>query len=298
MDINREALDVLYRNWIVAWDKGYGWEPPLSLDFMTTEFGSTTASNFYAWLDLMPQYREWIGDRVFNNVRSHTDEIINRDWEQSVSMPAKDLDDDQNFGVYAKMVEMMGVAWPQLMYDLVVAVLVDNTTAFTGQGLASNSHTYGDYTIDNLTTDALSTTSFEAAFTDSASWQFANGVYIKPRWTHLLYGPKLAGTAFDLIDNKYVTTGSGSGGNKENRNYKRVIPVEVPDFIGAADDYWALLDCHLPIKPVALQKRKLPVPLMDTDPAHVARTGQVDFMADGRAAAGPTLPHLVYMGRL
>jgi len=59
-----------------------------------------------------------------------------------------------------------------------------------------------------------------------------------------------------------------------------------------------LLDCSRPVKPIALQVRKQPTPIMDTRIEQVMRTGQVDFMADARAAAAPTFPHLAYAGIL
>ena len=74
--------------------------------------------------------------------------------------------------------------------------------------------------------------------------------------------------------------------------------VELPDLAGTYDDYWYLIDGSRPIKAIARQIRETPNPIMDTRPEEVERTGQLDYMASGRAAAGPTFPHLAYAGIL
>jgi hypothetical protein len=58
------------------------------------------------------------------------------------------------------------------------------------------------------------------------------------------------------------------------------------------------VDASKPIKAVARQIRREASPLMDTRVEEVMRTGKFDVMSDGRAAAGPTFPHLVYGGIL
>lgn len=297
MDINRANLDAMFRNYNTAFQAGLSQEPSVDLSFLFRDFPSSSASNFYAWLDRIPGFREWLGDRVFNNVRSQNFQITNRDWEDSVPILNKDIQDD-NYGVYAPVVQMMAEAWPLLLYELVVEVLTSNPTCYTGKAFFANDHSYGDNTVDNLVGDALSETSFNAAFLAAAAWKGANGKYLKPMFTHLIHGPKLRSTAFDLVDNKYVVAESGAGGQKDNPNFQRVKRVEVPDLVGSYDDYWFLVDGSKPVKAIARQIRKEATPFMDTTPSVVQRTGRVDFMADGRAAAGPAFPHMIYAGIL
>jgi len=297
MDINRANLDAMFRTYTTAFQAGLAYVAPIDLAFAFREFPSGSASNFYAWLDRVPGFREWVGERVFNNVRSQNFEVVNRDWEDSVSILNKDIEDD-NYGVYGPIIQMMAEGWPELKFELVLEVLTSNPTCYTGVAYFADNHAYGDNTIANLVTSALSETTFNAAFLAAAAWKFANGKPTRTRFTHLFHGPKLRDTAFNLVDNKYIVAETGAGGHKDNPNYKRVERVEVPDFTGTYDDYWMLLDCSRPVKPIALQVRKQPTPIMDTRIEQVMRTGQVDFMADARAAAAPTFPHLAYAGIL
>lgn len=294
MDINSANLTALQKSYLTAFQQGLSFVPPVPIDFLFRDFPSTTAANFYAWMEQIPGFREWVGDRQFKNVRSGKFEIVNRDWEDSVSMGRNEIEDDQ-YGVYAPLVQMMGEAWTLKKYQLVIAVLTGNTVCFTGKAFFADDHAYGDNTIDNVVTDALSASSFEAAFTAAAGWKFSNGELCRTRFTHLVHGPKLHDTAFNIVDAQFKVSGNSQ---IPNSNFKRVQRVELEDLSGDYDDYWYLVDASKPIKPVARQIRREASPMMDTRPEEVMRTGRFDVMADGRAAAGPTFPHLAYAGIL
>jgi phage major head subunit gpT-like protein len=294
MDINYANLEALRKTFNTAFQQGLGFVPPANLAFLFRDFPSTTASNFYAWLDRIPGFREWVGPRVFNNVRGQKFEVLNRDWEDSVSMPANAIKDDQ-YGVYAPLVTMMGEAWTELKYELLIAVLTGNPICFTGKNYFADDHAYGENTIDNITTDALSKTSFEAAFTAAAAWKLSNGKLCKTRFTHLIHGPKLHATAHGIVDAQFIVSGNSQ---IDNPNYKRVERVELSDLAGTYDDYWFLIDGSRPIKVISRQIREEANPFMDTRQEEVERTGQFDVMASGRAAAAPTFPHLAYAGIL
>jgi phage major head subunit gpT-like protein len=294
MDINAAGLATIRRMIVTAWQKGLEWKPPVDLSFLFSDFPSTTESNFYPWMDLTPKFREWLGDRVFNNIRSNFFAVLNRIFEKSERMPATLIKDDK-WQTYMPIFGMYGAAWQQLLYDLVVEVLTGNPLTYTGKALFATDHAYGDYTISNLVTDALSKTSFEAAFTTSAGWQFSNGVYVRPKWTHLLVGEKMRPTGHAIVVAEKISEG---GVQIDNPNRGRAQMVVLPDYAGTYDDYWTLVDASGPIHAIARQLRESPNPMMDDDPLHVERTGNFDWMASGRAAAAPTFPHLVYGGRL
>lgn len=294
MDINAANLATIRRMINTGWQKGRSWKPPVDISFLFSDMPSDSSSNFYPFLDFSPKFREWLGDRVFNNIASQFYEIVNRDWEKSERMPANMIKDDK-WTVYAGLIEMHGAAWNQLLYDIVIEVITSNPLSYTGKALLANDHAYGANIIDNLVTDALSKTSYEAAFTAAGEWKYSNDVLVRPNWTHLLHGPKLRSTAFGIVDAEKVDVG---GVQIDNPNYKRSIRIELPDLAGTYDDYWLLVDASQPIKAIVRQLRESPSPKMDDDPLHVERTGNFDWMSSGRCAAGPSFPHLIYGGRL
>ncbi len=305
MLINRENLEALYKSLSTAFQDGIALPPPADLAFMFTDFPSDTSENLYAWVDFIQGFREWVGERVWNNVRGQKFSVTNRDFECSTSIGRNDLLDNR-YGIAATILKQKAAAWPLKLQQLVAEVLTGNKLCYTGKALCATNHKLGDQTLSNLVTDALSKTSFEAALVAAAAWKFANGELIKPNFTHLVVGEKLRTTAFGIVkaDKRLVTVENKAGtenvgaGEEPNANFGRCQLVVLPDLSGDYDDYWFLLDCSKPIKPVARQIREVPTPKMDRDPDIVEKTGKADFFATGRAAAAPTMPWLVYGGIL
>ena len=129
MDINAANLATINRMINTGWQKGLAWKPPVNVDFLFQDFPSSTASNFYPWLDNTPKYREWIGDRVFNNVQSRFYEVLNRIFEKSERMPATAIKDDQ-WQIYPTIIQGHGSAWEQLKYDVLMEVITGNPLSF------------------------------------------------------------------------------------------------------------------------------------------------------------------------
>ena len=302
MDINRANLDALFNTYNTAWGQVFDTSPGYAdIAFMVQDFPSTTASNFYAWLDKVPGFRKWVGDRVVNNVRSNKFEVLNEDFEDSIALSVNDIEDDQ-FGMYTPIIQMMAQSWFDMKRSQLIEVLTGNATTFTGKALVADDHAYGDYTIDNKATGALTAATFTAALLAASQWQYSNGELIKPRFTHLIVGEKMRNTAWNIVENQYVAnTGSSTTHTDvtiENANKGRCKLVVLPELADTYDDYWYLVDASRPVKLLALQSRKEPVPMMDTDPIRLQMDGETKFLASGRMAAAPTFPHLVYGGIL
>lgn len=292
MDINRSNLEALFKQIVAGFQAGMDQKPPVDLSFLTSPFSSGTAANYYPWIEKIPGFREWIGPREFNNLKGHKFEVNNRPFELSLAMKDSEIQDD-TYGLYVNLTQQVAAQWPVLKYDLVIEVLANLVNGWDGKKFFADDHAYGDNTIDNLTTNALTKANFEAALLAASAWKFSDGKPCRTQFTHLLFGPKLEGVVFDLLLNQYTYDGTDKV-QIGNRNYKRVTPVQIPDFIGDYDDYWMLVDASQGIKPVLFQTRKTPSVLMDTDPVHVALQGEVKILADGRAAAAPTFFHLAY----
>lgn len=290
MIINAENLQALEQTIITAWKEGLNSVPTLDLSFMTTPFPSTGAMNLYPFIEDLGQWREWLGERVWNNLKASKFQVTNRDFEKSYKLPKKDIDDDQ-YAVFPAMVQLAAAGWPHLKNTIRMDVITGNAETFTGKALLADDHAYGDNTIDNLVADALSQNSFEAAFLAASSWKFANNLPTNTRFTHLLVGEKLRGTALELVADKTTTGGF-------NRNAGRVAVLVVDEFSGSYDDYWLLADNSKPLKPLLLQTRQEAEITVLSALEFVKEHNEIKVMADGRLAAAPTFPHLVYGGRL
>lgn len=108
---------------------------------VATEVPSTTAANTYGWLGQFPQMREWIGDRVIRDIKSHAYQIQNKSWESTVGVRREDIEDD-TFGVYGPLFEEMGYA-AATQVDLALWPLLkagDVTTCYDGQYFFDTDH--------------------------------------------------------------------------------------------------------------------------------------------------------------
>jgi hypothetical protein len=68
-----------------------------------------------------------------------------------------------------------------------------------------------------------------------------------------------------------------------------------PYLIGDHVNKWYLADTTDVVKGVLLQIRRNPMPVL-SNAQEVERSNTVDFMASGRMAAGPAVPHKIYGG--
>lgn len=121
MLLNSTSLRSLYTGFNSAFQSGFSG--------VATQYGrvaltvpSTTRTNEYGWLGQFPRVREWIGDRVIQNLETHSYAIRNRSFELTVGVERDDIEDD-NIGLYGPMFTELGrsaatfpdeLVWPLL----------------------------------------------------------------------------------------------------------------------------------------------------------------------------------------
>ncbi|MCP2041774.1 phage major head subunit gpT-like protein [Neisseria sp. HSC-16F19] len=108
---------------------------------IATVVPSSTASNTYGWLGQWPGFREWVGDRVFNDMQAHAYSIANKHYESSIKVGRNDIEDD-NIGIYAPLFTEMGRAAAVHPDELVFGLLKNahNTLCYDGQNFFDTDH--------------------------------------------------------------------------------------------------------------------------------------------------------------
>jgi phage major head subunit gpT-like protein len=105
---------------------------------------SNRAGEEYGFMGAVPQVREWLGDRKFNQLRGAHFELLNRDWEGSLQILRNDLDDDVN-GFYGDTLQDMGIRAAthpdSLVFDLINAG--ESTLCWDGQYFFDTDHSWG-----------------------------------------------------------------------------------------------------------------------------------------------------------
>lgn len=107
MDIvNAGVLSRLFNVLNTAFANGLGLASPDHLDICTV-VPSSTGTETYAWLGQLPKMREWLGDRVIQNISTSGYSLINKDFEQTVSVDRNHVLDNV-LGQYSMILQQMG----------------------------------------------------------------------------------------------------------------------------------------------------------------------------------------------
>ena len=77
MLINTATLDAVRKNFKSLYDANFDKADP-KWHKVAMRVPSTTASNVYGWLGSTTRVREWIGERVLQNLKEHSFEIKNK----------------------------------------------------------------------------------------------------------------------------------------------------------------------------------------------------------------------------
>jgi len=150
MIINRQGLDALFTAFNMAFKQGLGMAES-QYDKIAMTIPSNTASNTYPWLGKLPGMREWLGDRVIQNLALHDYTIKNRAFELTVGVKGADIEDDQ-YGVYLPMFEDLGSQASIHPNQLTFAALATGheSLCFDGQPFFSKAHPVGELKVSNL----------------------------------------------------------------------------------------------------------------------------------------------------
>lgn len=255
---------------------------------------SMGADEQYGFLGAMPGMREWLGDRQFAKLRAGNFTIVNKQFEGSVEIEKKDIDDDR-LGMYGPVLENLGAEAAhhpdELLLDLITAG--DVTACFDGQYFFDTDHSWGDsgtQSNDLTYAAATDTTPTEAEFRGAyhqarkALLQFKNDqgkLFIRPTvrpFTNLLLvvPPDLEEVANQAINKTLVSNG------ETNIILDKPSIVTLGGLTNAAEFY--LFDLSRPFKPFVFQARQpLATQMKGMDDRE---TKAVKFMSDARYNMG------------
>lgn len=83
---------------------------------------SSTAKVEYSWLGKFPRIREWVGDRILNQLKAHTYTITNKSYENTVTIDRDEMEDD-TVGLFAPIFQEMGQEVADFPSELVFSLL-------------------------------------------------------------------------------------------------------------------------------------------------------------------------------
>ncbi len=309
MDITAENLSALFNTYNTAFSAGMQRGPDIPAE-LATEYlkfaelamavPSTGESTIHAWLNQIPGFREWVGDRQKKAIGDGALTVINADFEDTVAVPRNKILDDQ-YGLFTPLMTSMGIEGGDetLWLERAIDAMLANGKWADGTAFFAAARKYGKSTIKNYVTDALSDTSLAAAIATMMSYNGPEGLPLKVAPVYLVVGPNQRDNAWSLVKNSLkvakAVSGDTAGAAIENPLKGRALLRVHPRITG---NQWFLLGTKSGIKPVAVQKRqeaKLTALANPTDP-NVFFNKEFIYGADARGEAFLTLPHLAYGG--
>ena len=144
---------------------------PEDIALAFTGGGSATQ---HSWLEQLHGIHEWVGERVLNNAKLGKLTVVNRDFENTIKVSRNEIEDDQ-YGVYAPLIGMMGADAENLWKKLAIEALLGNGEWADGNPFFCSGRTLGKSTFTNAVTTSFSKAAVEAAIAAMRGWTLYGG---------------------------------------------------------------------------------------------------------------------------
>ncbi|MCL2029544.1 MAG: Mu-like prophage major head subunit gpT family protein [Deltaproteobacteria bacterium] len=117
---------------------------PRDFEKIATVVPSSTDENVYPWLGQNFQIRQWLGDKVLQNLKVHDYAIKNLEYEGTLAVLRRHLEDDI-LGIYKPLVQQLGQAAGTHPDTLIFGLVLDgfSKTCYDGQPFFDTDHPVG-----------------------------------------------------------------------------------------------------------------------------------------------------------
>jgi len=216
------------------------------------QVNSTGPSNNYAWLGSVPRMRVFNGERKPVKVGSYKYSIENEEYEASMAIDMKDIDDDQT-GQYSILAGQIGESSAMFPDELIYGTLLPggfSGLAYDGQYFFDTDHAVGaSGNQSNLITLKLGPTGFAAARLLFYRFKDDQGRPLNPNLKLVLViPPDLLATAEALINTQYTAPGVLNP-------YYQAAEIRVNPWLTDANA-WYLVNTVGKVKAFVVQNRK------------------------------------------
>lgn len=151
MLINTANLTAMFRGFNVLFNEAFKEATPLWPQ-VAMEVPSMGERETYGWLGSFPSMREWLGDRVIENLKAHDYTLINKDYEVTIEVDRNSVEDDR-YGIYRPVISEMGRETRMHPDNLIFTLLAAGTTTlcYDGSYFFATDHPVGTGTDSNYT---------------------------------------------------------------------------------------------------------------------------------------------------
>ena len=290
MDLTQGNLNTLYTGLQEKLNTGLAQADTSYLKWCS-ETTSATKIEEYPVMMLTGSMREWVGDRVINNVNAKRMTIINRDFEHTEQIDRNAIEDDK-YGVYGVVFQEMGIQAGNLWMELANEALCTPGKWADGNDFYG-SRKFGKATIDNSMGAAeLTLENYAAARARMMGFLGADGKALRLVPDTLMIGPELEGKARTILEAELIHDGNGTVSNIHKGECEVVLNLGLT---GEYAKYWFLMDTKHAAKPFVVQKRKVgPLVRQDREECEcVFNDNRNLYGLHYRGASAAVMPHLV-----
>lgn len=251
------------------------------------------------WLGEFPNWREWVGDKVMQNLSAYPYTVTLTEYEASIAVKRRDIEADR-YGIYGQQARSQGELAAYFPEERVADAVNNSFTdlCHDGQAFFSNSHPLkakdgSATTFDNLETAALTVStqaaaiaSYGAAKTKLRSMKNSQGRPIRVRNFMLVVPPALEDIGQSLLTNDRLEDG------KPNI-YRGTAQLMVWEEL-TSSTAWFLCGQAGGLKPFMYLERKAATPanIDSPDSDHVKMTGEFVLSIEADGAGAYTFPQL------
>lgn len=142
MIVTAAILNALKTGFKAEFQAGFdGMSAETAYQRIATVVNSSSSKETYGWLGKFPKMREWVGDRVYQDMKEHGYSIPNKDFESTVSVDRNHIEDDE-LGMYSPLFRSMGEEAANQPDDLTFGGLAAGRTnlCFDGQYFFDTDH--------------------------------------------------------------------------------------------------------------------------------------------------------------
>ncbi len=263
---------------------------------LANEVTSTGKQNKYPIVGGLQRFREFIGERVYQQLSRYAYTLVNRTFDNSVEVGIDDFEDEQYEG-YTTLFQMLGEQGDELPEDLLVDALkggeLATSLSYDEVPFFSASHrlepAVASTAYPNLFTGApLNEANFDIVYNSMSSIPTRDGRFVP--WGKdivLAVPPQLETTGKKIV----AASQNASGATNVLEGKARVVKLQD---LGTAPTEWYLADVGSVLKPLLLQMRK-PVkmnPPKGTED-YILLERVLRWIGEGRMAAGYQAPFLI-----
>lgn len=208
----------------------------------------------YPFLGATAGLSEWTDERQHKDVAEYSFTIVNKKYEDTISIKREALEDNQYQSYFLQALNMGSEV--KRSYDVLFAAHVEaatSTNAYDGQYFFDTDHSSKNSgTQSNYNSSlALSATNVKTAMTAMMGFKDDQGVVMGSRPTAIMVPNALAFTAMEIFNPLAVDAGAAEPAERVLRGTLEVI---VNPYLSEATS-WYLLDLNKPVRPFVFQER-------------------------------------------